>query len=126
MPVDRRDFVKMSVAAGTVALGAHASTSASEAIKLDDPLYTQPYIDIDEQRATPEPHRYVHGGFTGSDLRFSMYFPPAEKYQGRFFHPVVPLSGTGNAFWRGGSVGFGFARGGGPSRLQFLVPAGAA
>ena len=35
----------------------------------------------------------MHGGFTGTDTRFSFYFPPAERYEGRFFHPVLPMSG---------------------------------
>ena len=44
-----------------------------------------PYIDIDEQRDTPLPHRYVHGGFADSDTRFSFYFPPKEQYRGRLY-----------------------------------------
>jgi len=50
-----------------------------------DPRFNQPYVDIDEQRTTPVPHRYVHGGFTGTDARFSFYFPPTEQYHRRFF-----------------------------------------
>ena len=41
-----------------------------------DPLYDKPYVDIDEWRDEPVRHRYVHGGFQGTDLRFSIYFPP--------------------------------------------------
>jgi hypothetical protein len=44
-----------------------------------------PFIDIDEQRDTPRPHRYVHGGFEGTHTRFSFYLPPAELYRGRMF-----------------------------------------
>jgi hypothetical protein len=29
------------------------------------------------------PHRYLHGGFAGTDTRFSFYFPPAAQYEGR-------------------------------------------
>jgi len=29
-----------------------------------------PYTDIDEMRSTPVPHRYVHGGFKGTDAKF--------------------------------------------------------
>ena len=43
-----------------------------------------PWIDIDEWRTEPEPHRYVHGGFEGTDTRFSFYLPPRERYAGRF------------------------------------------
>jgi hypothetical protein len=50
----------------------------------------------------PVRNRYVHGGFktpadSGSpdtDLRFSMYFPPKEQYQGRFFQYLLPVSGN--------------------------------
>jgi len=57
-----------------------------------DPLLAKPYIEIDEQRQQPSPHRYVHGGFVGTDARFSFYFPPRERYQGRFFHNTYPLA----------------------------------
>ena len=81
-------------------------------------LFTDPYIDIDEWRDAPERHRYVHGGFTGSDLRFSIYFPPAEKYQGRFFHPVMHIAGNEHGFagrlagFDGDTLSFAFASGG--------------
>jgi hypothetical protein len=44
-----------------------------------------PFIDVDEWRQTPRPHRYVHGGFEGTHTRFSFYFPPGEIYRGRMF-----------------------------------------
>ena len=50
-----------------------------------DPHYTQPFIDIDEMRATPVPHRFVHGGFTGTDTRFSYLLPAGGSVQRRFF-----------------------------------------
>jgi hypothetical protein len=55
-------------------------------------LYKQPFIDVDEWKEQPLKHRYVHGGFKGTDLLFSFYFPPKESYQGRFFQglPAVP------------------------------------
>src|SRR5215472_1038235 len=62
-----------------------------------DPLYTDPYIDVDEWRDEPDRHRYIHGGFRDTKLRFSMYFPPADRYQGRFFHPVMHIAGNENA-----------------------------
>jgi hypothetical protein len=52
------------------------------------------YIDLDEWRAQPVRHRYVHGGFEGTDTRFSLYLPPPESYRGRFFQ-----------FLEGGSAG---------------------
>jgi len=57
-----------------------------------DPDYSEPFVDIDEQRAKPVPHRYVSGGFKGTDARFSFYFPPQEQYQGRFFHNTYPMA----------------------------------
>jgi hypothetical protein len=41
-----------------------------------DTLYDKPFVDLDEWRAEPVRHRYVHGGFTDTDLRFSIYLPP--------------------------------------------------
>ena len=55
-----------------------------------DPLFAQPYVDLDEWRDTPVRHRYVHGGFKGTETRFSFYFPPKEQYQGRFFQHITP------------------------------------
>lgn len=80
------------------------------------PAFDHPYIDVDEQRDTPRPHRYVHGGFTGTDTRFSLYFPPPEIYQGRFFQHITPVpesehlaqSATGQE----DRIGFAFSAGG--------------
>ena len=47
-----------------------------------DPLFTQPYVDVDEWGDIPVRHRYVHGGFAGTDTRFSVYFPPADSIRG--------------------------------------------
>ena len=57
----------------------------------EDPRFNAPYVDVDEERTTPVPHRYVHGGFTGTDARYSFYFPPADRYDGRFFQPTHQL-----------------------------------
>jgi len=61
-----------------------------------DPMFAEPYIDIDEWHDKPVRHRYVHGGFKGTDALFSMYFPPKEQYQGRFFQPVAATAGNEN------------------------------
>lgn len=61
-----------------------------------DPMFAQPYIDIDEWRDGPVRHRYVHGGFKGTDTRFSFYFPPKEQYQGRFFQHITPVPDNEN------------------------------
>jgi hypothetical protein len=80
------------------------------------PQYSQPYVDIDEWRDAPVRHRYVHGGFKGTELLFSMYFPPKEQYQGRFFQPLQAVSGNENmapmAMLQAGSVGFAISSGG--------------
>jgi hypothetical protein len=83
-----------------------------------DPLFVEPYVDIDEWRTKPVRHRYVHGGFAKTDLRFSMYFPPAEQYKGRFFHPVMHIAGDENvaptgrlAGLEGDSIDFAIASG---------------
>lgn len=56
-----------------------------------DPLFAKPYVDIDEWRDTPVRHRYVHGGFEGTQTRFSFYFPDKAAYRGRFFQHVTPV-----------------------------------
>ena len=81
-----------------------------------DPLFAQPFIDTDEWRDTPVRHRYVHGGFKGTDALFAMYFPPKEQYEGRFFQPVAATSGSELSSQRfagpGGNIGFAIASGG--------------
>jgi hypothetical protein len=57
-----------------------------------DPLFNDPYIEVSKLREQPVPHRYVSGGFRGTDARFSFYFPPAAQYQGRFHHNTYPLA----------------------------------
>lgn len=59
-----------------------------------DPAFALPYIDIEEDRGDPVPHRYVSGGFEGTKARFSFYFPPEGQYRGRFFHNTYPLANT--------------------------------
>ena len=54
----------------------------------EDPFFGPAYVDIDEWREEPTPYRYVHGGFHGTDTRFSFYFPPSGQYGDRFFHVV--------------------------------------
>ena len=56
-----------------------------------DTLFKAPYIDIDESRNIPVPHRYVHGGFKGTKTRFSFYFPSKEQYKGHFFQYITPF-----------------------------------
>jgi hypothetical protein len=120
MPIDRRTFVA-SAAAGAL-LGSRIAAAAAEQITPQtlqaDSLYKTPFIDVDEWRDTPVRHRYVHGGFKDTELRFSMYFPPKEQYQGRFFHPVMHIAGNEKAALGrlagldGDSIGFAADSGG--------------
>ncbi len=48
-----------------------------------DDFFGAPYVDRDEELEEPTPHRYVHGGFEGTDTRFSFRYPPKERYHGR-------------------------------------------
>jgi hypothetical protein len=99
--ITRRDSISL-VLASTLGISGSASADASEdsersskaAEGASDPSAAQPYIDIDEWRDTPVRHRYVHGGFKGTDTLFSMYFPPKERYEGRFFQHLQAVAGN--------------------------------
>jgi len=53
-----------------------------------DDFFGAPYIDVDEERAEPTPHRHVHGGFEGTSTRFTFYIPPEGVYEGRLYQPL--------------------------------------
>ncbi|HMC39394.1 MAG TPA: hypothetical protein VKI19_07005 [Acidimicrobiales bacterium] len=36
----------------------------------------------------PVEHRYIHGGFEGTDTRFSLWYPPVERWEGRMYQPL--------------------------------------
>jgi hypothetical protein len=63
-------------------------TIETDSYQVADTFFGAPYIDLDEQHTDPYPHRRIHGGFNGTDTRFTFYFPPVEEYQGRMFHPL--------------------------------------
>ena len=73
---------------------------------LTDPVFMEPFVDVDEWRDKPVRYRYVHGGFGGTDCRFSMYFPDARQYQGRFFQPLSPVPGSEHGATEGAFVGY--------------------
>ncbi|HVU74710.1 MAG TPA: hypothetical protein VHE83_17235, partial [Mycobacteriales bacterium] len=58
-----------------------------------DTFFGTPYIDADEWREEPYPHRHVHGGFDGCDTRFTFYFPRPEEWQGRMYSPLEGAHG---------------------------------
>jgi len=78
--------------------------------------FDRPYVDIDEWCDDPCPHRYVHGGFTGTETRFSVYLPPPELYGGRFFQHITPVPDSENlaqhATGEQDTIGFSIASGG--------------
>lgn len=53
-----------------------------------DDFFGAPYVDVDDERDDPVPHRYLHGGFDGTDTRFSIWLPPQERWQGRMYQPL--------------------------------------
>lgn len=58
-----------------------------------DGFFGAPYVDVDEAREIPAPHRYIHGGFNNTDTRFSIYLPPQEQYRQRLL--MVDVGGPG-------------------------------
>ncbi len=63
-----------------------------------DPQFQQPFIDVEEKRSREVlgktiPYTYVHGGFAGTDVKFSFCFPEKENYRGRFFQYLSPFPG---------------------------------
>jgi hypothetical protein len=76
-----------------------------------DSYFGAAYVDADEWRDTPTRHRYVHGGFQGTDTRFTFYFCPEEQYRGRFFQWLEGGPG-GHEDTAALMLGFPFAQGG--------------
>src|ERR1700730_12252939 len=81
-----------------------------------DDYFSEPYVDVDEWRDAPVRHRYVHGGFAKTATRFSIYFPPPDKYAGRFFQHITPVPDSENlaqeAVGEEDKIGFSIASGG--------------
>jgi len=75
-----------------------------------DEFFGAPFIDVDEPRERPSPHRFVEGGFEGVDTRFAFYFPPAESYRGRMFQPLEGGNGGHVVTFGGGVLGEMFQR----------------
>jgi hypothetical protein len=64
-----------------------------------DGFFGAPFVDVDEQRYLPYPHRHVHGGFDGTDTRFRFWFPPADQFEGRMFNPLSGAHGGTEDFF---------------------------
>lgn len=64
-----------------------------------DPRFQAPYIDEDtwQERPMPDgstiPFRCIHGGFTGTGVKFLFCFPEAAQYRGRFYQYLSPFPG---------------------------------
>lgn len=85
-----------AIAASTFPIAFAQAPAPPVAAPAADALFAQPYIDVDEWRDAPVRHRYVHGGFKGTDTRFSFYFPPKVQYEGRFFQHFTPAPDNEN------------------------------
>src|SRR5256885_10327054 len=81
---------------------------------MGDAFFGPAFVDVDEWRDDPVRHRYVHGGFEGTDTLFSVYLPPPERYAGRFLQMIQGGVGgddstlTGPMNMGGTSVDFAF------------------
>ena len=84
-----------------------AGTSVIEthSYAVTDPFFGPPFIEIDEERAEPYPHRFVQGGFERTTTRFAFYFPPQENFQGRMFQPLEGGNGGHVVTFGGGYLG---------------------
>lgn len=60
---------------------------------LQDKQMQKPFVDIREWRNREGvDYTYVHGGFDGKDIKFSLHFPVKEIYGGRFFRYIPPAA----------------------------------
>ncbi len=82
----------------------------------DDKTFSAPYIDEEVWKEAEVPYYYVHGGFEGTYLKFSYFYPEKESYEGRFFQFMAPAEGSENA-----SIG----RKGEEDKITFAITHGA-
>lgn len=89
-----------------------------------DPQFQNAYIDIDKeeyrqlQDGTRLPYRYLHGGFEGTAVKFSFFYPPKETYEGRFYQYLSPFPGPDEEI---ASIGLT----GGDDKIAFALSHGA-
>ena len=58
-----------------------------------DPMMRKPYTDqIEKRLRNGISYTYIHGGFRGTDIKFSLYFPESDAYEGRFFQYIPPAA----------------------------------
>ena len=64
-----------------------------------DPMFQKPYIDLQDDRVrkvrdgSEIPFHYVHGGFGGTNVKFSLCFPKKEQYRECFIQYLSPFPG---------------------------------
>lgn len=109
----KKHVVALALAATVLSPIASAAPMTPAQVQADA-LFQQPVVDIDEWRDAPVRHRYVHGGFKGTDLKFSFYLPEKARYEGRFFQYVTPVPDSENLAQVAGDdkIGFSIASGG--------------
>ena len=89
-----------------------------------DPRFRKPVIDRDEwlERHLPGgetiPYRYLHGFFDGTDVKFSFFFPPRERYRNHFQQYLSPFPGPDEEVASIGHTG-------GEDRIGFALHCGA-
>lgn len=74
----------------------HESPELAKIFLTSDVMFKTPFIDKDEWRDKPIRHRYIHGGFEGTQTRFSFYFPEKENFKGHFFQYITPFPDNEN------------------------------
>lgn len=84
-------FLSILFLIGVIPIQAQNTLLGKYQLSTTDTVYSLPFIDQDEWRNVPVPHRYIHGGFEGTENRFSFYFPEKSDYQGRFFQYITPF-----------------------------------
>src|ERR1700744_4163891 len=78
--------------------------------EVTDAFFGRAFIDVAEEPDRPSPHRFIQGGFAGTDTEFAFYFPPAEYYSGRMFQTLEGGNGGHAATFGGGILGAMFQR----------------
>jgi hypothetical protein len=71
------------------------------------PEFGRAFIDVDEPKPEPYPHRLVHGGFEGTETLFSLYMPSAEQYDGRVLQFLEGGAGGHENIMASGFMAFG-------------------
>lgn len=86
------------------------TTISADGYQVTDGYFGQAYIDQDEIKQRPSPHRFIHGGFEGTATRFAFYFPATSSYRGRMFQPLEGANGGNEVAFGGGMLGEMFQR----------------